>query len=374
MPRFIHTADWQIGRQYPRFDPDDAVPLAEARLSAVERIAALAAAETVDAVIVAGDVFDAQTVADRTIRRLFNAMAGYTGPWILLPGNHDAALAESVWTRALRLEAVPDNVHLALSAEPIGFKEQGFVVLPAPLAQRHAQSDLTAWFAQAITCSGLIRIGVAHGSVQGVLAEEMEAHNPIAPDRAQTARLDYLALGDWHGAKQINDRTWYSGTPEQERFRGNEPGNVLLVDIPSPGAIPVVTPYFVGQHQWVQHEAALAVSSDVDVLVTALQGLPQAGVVELKIAGAVDLEGKKALDRAISVARARFRSLTVDDAGLRLQPSEEDIASLKADGYVGTVIAELQEEQSGENGDVARDAMAVLAEILLVTQGQGGGA
>ncbi|MDF1822243.1 MAG: DNA repair exonuclease [Alcanivoracaceae bacterium] len=374
MPRFLHTADWQIGRQYPRFDPDDAVPLAEARLTAVERIAALAAEESVDAVFAAGDVFDAQTVSDRTIRRLFNAMAGYTGPWILLPGNHDAALAESVWTRAQRLDAVPDNVHLALSAEPIEFSEQGFVVLPAPLAQRHAQNDLTAWFDQADTDSGLIRIGVAHGSVQGVLAEEMEAHNPIAPDRAETARLDYLALGDWHGAKQINARTWYSGTPEQERFRGNEPGHVLLVDIASSGATPAVMTHFVGQHQWIQHEAALAVSSDVDALVSALQELPEGAVVDLKIAGTVDLEGKQALDRAISVAKARFRSLTVDDAGLRLQPSEEDIASLKADGYVGAVIAELQEEQSGENGEVARDAMAVLAEILLDAQGQGGGA
>jgi hypothetical protein len=37
-------------------------------------------------------------VSDKTIRRLFNAMQGHAGSWVLLPGNHDAALAESVWT------------------------------------------------------------------------------------------------------------------------------------------------------------------------------------------------------------------------------------------------------------------------------------
>ena len=74
MPRFLHTADWQIGRQYTRFAADDAVPLAEARLRAVETLARLATEHAVDAVLVAGDVFDAQTVADRTIRRLFNAL------------------------------------------------------------------------------------------------------------------------------------------------------------------------------------------------------------------------------------------------------------------------------------------------------------
>jgi hypothetical protein len=36
-------------------------------------------------VLVAGDVFDAQGVADKTIHRLFHAMAGFTGPWLMIP-------------------------------------------------------------------------------------------------------------------------------------------------------------------------------------------------------------------------------------------------------------------------------------------------
>ena len=95
MPRFIHTADWQIGRQYPAFDPDDGLRLSDARLGTVARLAEMAHNQAVDAVLVAGDVFDSQTVSDKTIRRLFQAMQGFTGPWVLLPGNHDAALAES---------------------------------------------------------------------------------------------------------------------------------------------------------------------------------------------------------------------------------------------------------------------------------------
>ena len=80
MIRVLHSADWQIGRLYGSFDPDDAVPLAEARFAAVERLAALAASEKVDAILVAGDIFDAQTVSARTIRRMFDALAGYAGP------------------------------------------------------------------------------------------------------------------------------------------------------------------------------------------------------------------------------------------------------------------------------------------------------
>lgn len=374
MPRLLHTADWQIGRQYTTFAPDDAVALAEARISVVERIADLAMQHAVDAVLVAGDVFDAQTVSDRTIRRLFNAMAGYTGPWILIPGNHDAALAESVWTRAQRLGAVPGNAHLALSPEALEFADAGFAILPAPLTQRHTQSDLTSWFDQAETTEGLVRIGLAHGSVQGILAEDVDSPNPISQDRSETARLDYLALGDWHGTKMINPRTWYSGTPEQDRFRGNDPGNVLLVDIPGVGAEPKVDTLPAGRHPWIQMSEHLAVSSDLDQLIAKIEQQPEQAVVALRLEGEISLLGRQQLERALSVAEARFRSLGYDLSGLNLLPTEDDIAAIHADGYVGDVIAELRDQQEGENGEVARDAIAILASMLLEKQAKGGGA
>lgn len=372
MPRFLHTADWQVGRQYSNFAPDDSVALAEARITVIGRIADLATEHEVDAVLVAGDVFDAQTVSDRTIRRLFNAMAAYSGPWILIPGNHDAALAESVWTRAQRLDAVPDNVHLALTAEVLEFAEAGFAVLPAPLTQRHTQSDLTSWFDQAETSNGLVRIGLAHGNVQGVLAEEADSPNPISPNRAASAQLDYLALGDWHGTKRINARIWYSGTPEQDRFKGNDPGNVLLVDITEVGADPQLEIRPIGRHPWIQIKEQLAVSSDLDQLITNIKEQPELAVVDLRLEGEISLLGKQKLEGALSEAEARFRSLSYDLSGLGLLPTDEDIAALHADGYVGDVIAELRNQQEDEGGEIARDAMAILASMLLEKQALGG--
>lgn len=240
MPRFLHTADWQIGRYFNRFDTDNSSALADARYGAIERLAQLAVEYNCDAVLVAGDVFDAQTVSDRCIRRTFNATSGFKGPWVMLPGNHDAALAESVWTRARRINAVPDNVHLALQSGVIELPQQKIAVLAAPLTQRHTYEDLTAPFDSISTPPQWLRVGLAHGSVQGVLAEDIDATNPIAADRSVSAALDYLALGDWHGLKEINERTWYSGTPEPERFRNNQPGFALLVTVSEPGALPQV--------------------------------------------------------------------------------------------------------------------------------------
>lgn len=363
MPIFLHTADWQIGRQYPAFEPDNAVPMAAARLEAVHRLAQLAAAEGAQAVLVAGDVFDAQTVSDKTVRQLFQAMAGWAGPWVLLPGNHDAALAESVWSRAQRLGVVPPNVHLALKPEVLLLPEAELALLPAPLTQRHTHNDLTIWFDTADTPPGLLRVGLAHGSITGILAEDIDSANPIAPDRATRARLDYLALGDWHGARQIDARTWYSGTPEPDRFRNNEAGLALRVQIDGPGAAPVVTPLRVGQLRWQQWETGLHQAGDVALLVERLQAMSPADVLDITLQGELDLAAHQRLDAALAEAEARLRSLRVDRHGLRLRPTDADLAALHADGYVGEVVAELRDDAEA-GSDVAREALVQLTALL----------
>lgn len=366
MPRFLHTADWQIGRQYSQFLPQDAVPLAQARLDAVHTIARLATEHAVDAVLVAGDVFDAQTVSDRTIRQLFQALQGFAGRWIMIPGNHDAALGESVWTRALRLGPLPANLHLALSSQTLAFAEAGFCVLAAPLTQRHTYNDLTEWFVSAPSDAGQLRIGIAHGSVQGVLAPDIDSANPIAAGRAASARLDYLALGDWHGCKQIDTHTWYSGTPETDRFRGNEPGFALLVQIDGAGAEPAVTRLPTGQYRWQAWERTLAIASDVDGLITQLADLQAGDVLTLQASGQVDLPGLQRLQTALSQAEARARSVRADLSALRLVPTDDDIAALHADGYLGEVITELRDRQLAPGGgDTAQAAVAGHALALL---------
>lgn len=363
MLKLLHTADWQIGRVFAQFDEDDATALFEARFRVVERLAAIATAQGVDAVLVAGDVFDAQTVADKTIRRLFNAMAGYTGPWVLLPGNHDAALSESVWSRARRLDAVPPNVVTCLAPEAVVVADR-FVLLPAPLTQRHTYNDLTEWFEGAATAPGLPRIGLAHGCVQGVLAPDIDSANPIAADRAVAAGLDYLALGDWHGTRQIDARTWYAGTPETDRFKGNDSGQALLVSLPGGGAVPQVEVLATGAFRWLQQERTLVGPRDLDEVVRMLAGLDAGAVLDLRVAGSCDLAGHGRLLAAVEAARARVRALVWDAQALRLEPTEEDIRALHADGYVGDVLAQLRARQETDPDAVARDALLALARIL----------
>ncbi|WP_447988805.1 metallophosphoesterase family protein [Achromobacter spanius] len=361
MTHFLHTADWQIGRQYGQFETDDAAILAEARFDVVARIAALAAERRVDAVLVAGDVFDTQGVSDRSIRRLFAAMAAYAGPWVMIAGNHDAALADSVWSRAAQLDCIPANVHVPTRIGVVDLPAINLAVLAAPLTQRHTYDDVTQSFDTLDTEAGRVRVGLAHGSVAGRLPDTIDATNPIAPDRAARARLDYLALGDWHGCLSIDAHTWYAGTPEQDRFRGNEPGYVLNVHIDGPGATPVVERIAIGKYRWSAWAETISLPTDAQALAERLAALRADDVLRLDVQGHVNMETWDALQRAVDQAAAQVRALLPDLSGLRLEPDQADLAELGASGYVGDVAAQLQSMQGdGEQAAVAGEALRLL--------------
>lgn len=362
MIKLLHTADWQIGAQFGQFDSAEATHLAEARFETVRNLAAVAQAHAADAVLVAGDVFDQQTVSDTVIRRLFGMMAGFTGPWYLLPGNHDAALTESVWTRAQRLGCVPENAHLILEPGVINNDALGLSLVCAPLMQRNTFTDTTEFFDHAQSPEGCFRVGLAHGSVSGILPDAVDSANPIAPTRAASARLDYLALGDWHGALEVNERTWYAGTHEQDRFRGNLPGHVLLVTLEQPGKAPVVEPVKVGKYNWERWEETISVSSDVEVLKARLAKLVETNVLRIEVKGSVDLVSAEAVRLAIEETRARVRALRSDSSELHVVPTDAEVAAIGAQGgYVGKVVATLRDMQA----DPAQSAVAAEALLLL---------
>ncbi|MDQ2185547.1 DNA repair exonuclease [Alcaligenaceae bacterium A4P071] len=365
MATFIHTADWQIGRQYGQFEVESGALLAEARFDTVAGIARLAQARGVDAVLVAGDVFDTQAVSDRTIRRLFAALSAYAGPWVMIPGNHDAALAESVWTRAQALGCVPPNVHLALEPGVLMIGDT-IAVLAAPLTQRHTYDDVTGAFDRLDTPAGALRIGLAHGSVTGKLDEGIDSANPIAADRAVTARLDYLALGDWHGCLRLDARTWYSGTPEPERFRGNDPGDVLIVRIDAAGAEPVVDRLRVARYRWLSWQAPLLVDADIDALAQRLATLGSDDVLRLDVSGSLTLMAWERLQGVLGEADARVRALRVDTAQVVLAPDAHDLSTLGLDGYVADVahtLQAMQAEGGTAQGETARDALRLLVQF-----------
>ena len=364
----IHTADWQLGKQFGNVPGDAGAALRDQRVETVKQIARLAQERHADAIVVCGDVFETNAVADRTIRQALNALKSFTGDWVFIPGNHDAALADSVWNRADRI-GKPDNVHFLLHNEkPLLLKNDTVTILPAVLQRRHEADDLTEWFDRAEAPAGAIRVGIAHGSVQKLLPEASEAPNPIAADRAETAKLDYLALGDWHGTFKVNDHTWYAGTPEPDRFKSNDPGNVLAVEVKRPGAMPSIEKIAVGHYVWRETGFNVHSAEDIAALERDMEESysdPAKLLVRLKLEGVVTLALRGQLDETLAAWEARLRYLETDDRELIAEPSEDDLDRIDRSGFVRTAVKQLRLRTQAADPDSPEGAIANAALLRL---------
>ncbi len=340
--RFIHTADWQIGKPFGQIAGDAGAALRLQRVQTVRRIAELAFRQGVDAVLVAGDAFDDNGVSDRVILQTLEAIRPFEGTWVFLPGNHDAALAHSVWTR-MRALGLPPNVVVADEPRPVLAWQGRAAVLPAPLRRRHEAQDLTRWFDEAATPEGSCRIGLAHGGVANRLPETSEAGNEIADDRAERAALCYLALGDWHGALNIAPRTWYAGSPEPDRHKDNDSGKVHLVTLDSPRAPERVETLAVGHFCWIRREAECLGTCDPALqALEALTGDHRACVLSLRLTGTVSLAERDRLARALDRWAAKLHHLDVDDSGLLDDPTPDDLDALDTAGFVRLAVERLR--------------------------------
>lgn len=364
--RFVHTADWQLGKRFANIPGDAGAALRDCRIETVKAVGRLAAERGADAVLVAGDVFDANAVAERTLIRMLEALKEFPGDWVFIPGNHDAALADSVWTRLRRREP-PANVHLALEPEtPLLLSDGRAFVLPAVLRRRHEIEDLTAWFDRAETPEGAIRIGLAHGSVSEFLPDSSGAPNPVAAGRAEAARLDYLALGDWHGTLKVNDRTWYSGTPETDSFSSADPGNALVVTIFEPGAPPEVEKVPTGRFTWRSEAAAIRNADDIDALdrkIGESDPEPAQCLLRLTLSGAIDLATRARLHERLEHWGAVLHHMDVRQDGLLDEPSDDDLDRIDRGGFVRTAVERLR-SRAGDEADPDR-AVAAMALVRL---------
>lgn len=360
--RIIHTADWQLGKPFGRFPDDVRVALADARLDVIGRIGELARERVVGHVLVAGDLFDNVDPGDRILVQALSRMARAPATWWLMPGNHDYARADGLWSR-VRAKA-PGNVRVVDRPEPLALEEKVWL-LPAPLEHRRTRDDPTRAFAQMETPPGAIRIGLAHGSITE-FGGTSEATNLIPPDRAQTAGLDYLALGDWHGLLQINDRTFYSGTPEVDGFGRDEPGNVIVAEIDA-GTAPHVERVETGRFRWLTRQWDINGAEDFAL---SLQMLRQAGDLDRTLVS-LTLKGSTALAERIAILHDlheglahELRWLGVSADQLIVRPTEDDLAQIDVQGTLAAAAATLQ-AQVAEGGAGATLASAALERLYI---------
>lgn len=331
--RFIHTADWQIGKVFKQFGSKEET-LRQARLTAIERLGALARSCEASHILVAGDIYDNEAPNVITLRAPIERMKPFTGiHWHLLPGNHDPHRPEGVWDRVAQL-GLPPHIHIHSKPEPFALSDGAFL-LPSPLVRKNEYTDLTEWMDSAATPPGALRIGLAHGAVVN-FDSESEAANSIDAARPSKAGLDYLALGDWHRTCQVAPAVWYAGTPEPDRAGGQERGTALLVNLQGNGSPPSVTPLSTGTYQWLTRTEKLSDEAelvDIERRLRAEQDLARL-VLRLRLEGALALAAHAELQRLLIDLEAAVFHLDVNETALGVRPTQADLETIDFDGVL----------------------------------------
>ena len=388
--RFIHTADWQIGKSYGAVaDEQKRFRLQQERLAAIGRIRDVVKLHSVDFVLVAGDLFDSTTPASTAVLEVLEAIGEMQVPVLVIPGNHDHGAPGTVWHREDFQRQKPlmaPNLQLLLEQQIVELPQA--VLLPCPLLRNQNSADPTSWLRH-FDWDGLPenkpRIVLAHGSVHGFggrnydLEEEIQAvsNNQIDLSVLPTEQIDYIALGDWHNLKEITTRAWYCGTPEPDQFdqgTDNQRGQVLLVDLER-GKIPAVQPQQTGRIYWHNISISLTGDADLDRLQRQIDELTAGRVnrdlLRMEISGSLSLAGHSHYEQMKNDLNDRLLRLRIKGE-CQQAPEAEELEQLTArveDPLIARVANQLQQQLQEEDPESEQAAInrAALCELFRFT-------
>lgn len=381
----LHTADWHLGKTFHAMsdDPDTQARLRAERFTAVNRIGAAARAIGAQAALVAGDVFHTNEVEDKWIVEALRHIGALGLPVIAIPGNHDHGGAGCVWERRAFTQNQPKLApNLTVVRDGLTRIAVGDVdVIAQPVRQRFDQIVL-ADLGAAASAPGRARVGLVHAATLSF--DEDGAGRALQTIGGEAAKLDYLALGDFHRQQQVVGMpcpTWYAGTHEPDGFPshhqdGERAGGCLRVDVHGPGAVEVTPLPLAGGLSWLRRIVALRDGAAVAELVATLHARAAArarGIVcQLDVAGsALAFADRARLDDALADLRPLLLALQVRGE-IALAPDAGELQALCAlPGIAGLAARRLQEQAAASDAasELARAALARLHEHTRVAAG-----
>lgn len=226
--RVLHTADWHLGR------PFHGESLLAAQSAAVDHVVSVAREAAVDAVVIAGDLYDralppvdAVRLADEALCRLSEV-----APVVVISGNHDSAARLGFGSALLDRAGVHVRTEVQALAAPvelpgacvyaIPYLEPDLVRAELGVEERGHAAVLTAAMDRiradlATRPAGTGAIVTAHAFVAGAVPSDSERDLTVGGSASVSATLfagvGYAALGHVHRPQRVGANGWYAGSP-----------------------------------------------------------------------------------------------------------------------------------------------------------------
>ncbi|MCK7642973.1 metallophosphoesterase [Corynebacterium sp. CCM 8835] len=375
---FLHTSDWQLGMERWFLPPEAQARFDQARIDAIRTLDALAVSHGCSFMLVAGDVFEHNSLAEHTTGRALEALASLRTPVWLLPGNHDPLTATNPFYGACTIP----GVNLLADDTPVEVAP-GVELVGAPLTARYASEDLAARALDDLDPTPGIRILAAHGQVLHRGGEPAPGLLDLGTleDAVSRRVVDYVALGDTHSAQPVGGtgRIWFSGAPEVTDYHDLDSGGggednsgtalvvTVTVDDDEPESPAGVTVEQVDTGTWTFEAIGAEINSDEDVtaFLARLDSYPEKArtVVKYALRGSVDLTTWQRLETGLSRLQPRFASLRERPRlmDLTVVPGDAELRELQLSGYAAGAWNELLDAALGTDtrpaDPVARDAL-----------------
>lgn len=263
--RFLHLSDLHLGKRVCEFS------MLEDQQFILEQILALLDSHPVDAVLLAGDLYDKPVPPAEAVRLLdwFLTELSRRGlPVFAVSGNHDSAdrvafgsalLAESRVYVSPVFSGIPAPVTLTDAYGPVDLYLLPFL---KPAAVHHVFPDEPfESYNDALACvldrmqpdPGRRSVLVAHQFVAGAASCESEEPSVGGIDWVDASlfdRFDYVALGHLHSPQKVGRETLrYCGTPLKYSFsEANQKKSASFVELGPKGTVTVTTESLTPRH------------------------------------------------------------------------------------------------------------------------------
>ncbi|MBN2027287.1 MAG: DNA repair exonuclease [Actinobacteria bacterium] len=246
--RLLHTADVHLGAAFGFLGRRGREQRDQLKAT-FSRVIDLAITSQVDALLVAGDLFDSAYPQPALVGEVMYQLQRLDseGIWTLIaPGTHDRLQPGGVYesdelTKLAHVHVFRDREMTARSISGLDLDVYGMAV------DREGKDVLSGFRAGD---AARWRVGILHASF--ILPGKVERDEMlVSAESVAGSNLHYLALGHWHTQgdySRNNTPAFYSGSPEPLDIGSGEEGRVLMVELEE-GSPARVKPISVGRRR-----------------------------------------------------------------------------------------------------------------------------
>ncbi|UCF97919.1 MAG: metallophosphoesterase [Spirochaetaceae bacterium] len=352
MLKILASADYHLGMKFAAY-PSVQEELAEARFLTLQRLIDTANQQDCALFLIAGDLFDRVSVTVKDIKRSVDLLNSFKGQLVaLLPGNHDfySGSTSTLWSRFS--ETAGDRILLARDPKvyDLNHYDMNILLYCGPCDSKHSRSNAISWLKNAEIASDparpdgdSLRIGLAHGSIEGISPDAQGVYFPMKRADLDDAPVDLWIIGHTHlqhpskdgdvnSHRTIAPPVLIPGTPESDGFDCHHGGKAWMIEVNRNNHIHIES-LSTGTYRFVQDTYELQSGADLQHLAKRLQSHErQRTLLRLKLRGRLGAEQLLELRQLLEQTKESLFFTQFDEGELLEKISEQTVETEFTEG------------------------------------------